>query len=110
MKNTYISTFISLLGGLFAGWVDMNNNEVQAAVLVVLVVAGIAGLIRPRGAWRWGLIAGVGVPAAYVLASVFHVHYLLWPQPNISAALIAIIPGMIGAYSGALVRKFWTKA
>jgi len=51
--------------GLFAGAVDFNNNEPQAAAAVLLVLCGLMGFARPRHAWRWGIIAPLGIPADF---------------------------------------------
>ena len=39
---------LALVGGVFAGWVDFNNDEPQAAVLVILVVTFVLGADHAR--------------------------------------------------------------
>jgi len=91
--------------GLFAGQVDFHNDEPQAAVLVLLVPGSMPGFARPRRAWRWGIIAALGIPATYLIGRALGHRPVYWPQPNICATLIAIIPALIGAYAGVLARK-----
>jgi hypothetical protein len=91
--------------GVFAGQVDFHNDEPQAAVLVLLVLGSMLGFARPRHAWRWGIIAALGIPATYLIGRALGHRPVYWPQPNICATLIAIIPALIGAYAGVLVRK-----
>ena len=90
--------------GLAAGYVDMHNDEVQAAVLVVLVSTFALGLAQPRHAWRWALLVGPGVFLMYLLAGLFGYVSRAPAEPGPWATLIALIPALIGAYTGAGVR------
>jgi hypothetical protein len=47
----WVCIILALSGGIFAGWVDFNNNEPQAAVRVNLAVTFLLGLILPKRAW-----------------------------------------------------------
>ena len=62
---------VALMGGFVAGAVDFNNNEPQAAVLVIIFFAGLLGFAQPRKAWRWAIIVGLGVPIVYLIATAF---------------------------------------
>jgi len=95
--------------GAFAGQVDFHNDEPQAAVMVLLVLGSMLGFARPRHAWRWGIIAALGIPATYLIGRALGHRPVYWPQPNICATLIAIIPAVIGAYFGVLVRKVFAR-
>jgi hypothetical protein len=115
MKNMTLSRYrwqfdvmciaIAVLGGFLAGAVDFNNNEPQAAVIVIVVFAGLLGFIQPRKAWRWAIIVGVGIPVVYLIATALGYHSNGVPEPGWYASLIALIPAFISAYFGVLVRK-----
>ena len=47
---------LAVIGGFLAGAVDFNNDEPQAAVIVIVAFTGLLGFIQPRKAWRWALI------------------------------------------------------
>jgi hypothetical protein len=96
---------IALIGGFLAGAVDFNNNEPQAAVLVIIVFAGLLGFAQPRKAWRWALIVGLGVPIVYLIATAFGYQPKSLPEPGWYASLIALIPAFFSAYCGVLLRK-----
>jgi hypothetical protein len=100
----WICLGFALAGGAFAGWVDFNNDEPQAAVLVILVVTFLLGLIRPRKAWLWAIIVALCLPGVYLLASGLGYQPVSPPSPGWYASIIALIPAFIGAYSGALSR------
>ncbi len=96
---------LAVLGAFLAGAVDFNNDEPQAAVIVIMAIAGLLGLIQPRKAWRWAIIVGLGVPSVYLIATALGYHSKGVPEPGWYASLIALIPAFISAYAGALLRK-----
>ena len=98
-------TAIALIGAAMAGAVDFNNDEPQAAMIVIIVFAGLLGFIQPRQAWRWALVVGLGVPIVYLIATVMGYQAKSVPEPGWYASLIALIPAFISAYCGVLLRK-----
>jgi hypothetical protein len=106
MKKYVFSLCIILAfaGGIFAGWVDFNNDEVQAAVLVILVMTFFLGMILPRRAWLWALIVALCLPGVYLIAVGLGYQPVSPPSPGWYASLIALIPAFIGAYAGALAH------
>jgi hypothetical protein len=105
---------IALVGAAFAGWVDFNNDEPQAAVLVILVLTFLLGYALPGRAWLWAIIVALGLPAVYLMARSLGYQPKSPPSPGWYASLLALIPAFIGAYAGALGRtilhKVTTKA
>lgn len=94
-----------LLAGLVIAWLDFRADEVQGTVLLLLITTGAAGFLHPAGAWRWALITGGGIPALHLInralgnPSPYPVH------PSILATLLPLIPSLIGAYAGVLLRR-----
>ncbi len=106
----WICLVIALLGAGFAGWVDFNNDEPQAAVVVILVVTGVLGMVYPKRAWLWAIICGLGIPAMYMVLRSLGYQPIGQPSPGWYASLIALIPAFIGAYAGAAGRWIFNKA
>ena len=104
-----ICIIIAFAGGIFAGWVDFNNDEPQAAVLVILVVTFLLGLIQPKFAWLWAIIVALCLPGVYLAATGLGYHPVSPPSPGWYASLLALIPAFIGAYAGALGRMIINK-
>jgi hypothetical protein len=104
LTRTLMPLAIAIAIACFAVSVDLHNDEVQAAVLVLLVGGFALGAIWPGGAWRWALILGlsivVGDNAAPRLGLV-----ALPIQPMNWGTLIAMIPAFIGTYVGVGVRS-----
>ena len=106
---TWICIIIALNAGIFAGWVDFNNDEPQAAVLVILVVTFLLGSLQPRLAWLWAMIVALCLPAVYLVATNLGYQPVSPPSPGLYATLLALIPAFIGAYAGALGRLMMNK-
>jgi hypothetical protein len=96
---------LAVIGGFLAGAADFNNDEPQAAVIVIVVFAGLLGFLQPRKAWRWALIVGLGVPVVYLIATALGYHARSVAEPGWYASLIALLPAFISTYGGALLRK-----
>ena len=104
-KNLFwLCLCIAFAGGIFAGWVDFNNDEVQAAVLVILAVTFLTGMIIPRKAWLLAVIVALYLPGVYLIATQLLYKPVSPPNPVWYASLLALVPAFIGAYSGALSR------
>jgi hypothetical protein len=73
---------VAVIGAFLAGVVDFNNDEPQAAVLVIIFFAGLLGFIQPRRAWRWAFIVGLGVPIVYLIATAFGYAAKSVPEPG----------------------------
>lgn len=95
----------AMAAGLLAGWVDFNNDEPQAAMIVMVVCAAILGFIRPGWAWLWAAIIGLGIPAAYFIWPALGFAPRSLPEPNTAATLLVLVPAFIAAYGGIFVRK-----
>ena len=102
--RSLIPFVLAVAVGCFAVSVDLHNDEVQAAVLVLLVGGFIIGAIWPDGAWRWALILGLSIVVGDFAAPQLH-----WvaqdPKPVNWGALIALIPAFIGTYVGVGARS-----
>jgi len=94
----------ALVVGAFAFYVDVHNDEVQPAALILVLGAGTIGAIWPKWSWVGGLVSGVCILLGHLAwrasgqPTPFPLH------PNVFAALIAVIPAMVGALTGAGAR------
>ena len=105
------------LGGAVAVlvWVDRSPSDIanQASLLVLLLGAGLLGVIKPRWAWLAGLGVGSSLAAAHALylATGHRLPYAMspsgWAGPI--TLLVLLVPAFLAAYAGAgaglLVRR-----
>jgi hypothetical protein len=105
-----ICLLCAFCGAFFTGWVDFNNDEPQAAVLVILVITIFLGFVLPRNAWLWAIIVALGIPGVYFCARAMGYQPVSPPSPGWYASPLALIPAFISAYAGALSRVVINKA
>ncbi|HXY49176.1 MAG TPA: hypothetical protein VEI01_06975 [Terriglobales bacterium] len=94
--------FAAVTGG-FAGWVDIKMGDLLFTALLVLVPCMLLGVMRPERPWRWVALIGVCVPLADLLG-----YLILVEKPSraqIYESFLAFLPGIAGAYGGALMRR-----
>jgi hypothetical protein len=94
---------LAALFGVLAGWLDIKVGDLLLTAVVVLVANMLLGFLSPRRPWRWVLIVGVFVPVVEWLA-----YGLLTEKPEraqIYESLLAFLPGIAGAFGGAVGRK-----
>jgi ABC-type multidrug transport system permease subunit len=91
------------LCGIGTGWADVAINDLLFTALLVLASCMLLGLLRPRWPWRWVIAVGVFIPltelAAYLISTVKPTRAQIW------GSFLASLPGIAGAYGGALMRR-----
>ena len=89
--------------GLLTGYVDFHSDEVQLPALLLLVFAFLLGFAQPKGAWRWAVVVGTGVPLARLIGITLG--YAAPYPTDSSIVFLPVIVALAGAYSGALIRN-----
>jgi len=88
--------------GMLAGWMDIKVGDLLFTAMIVVAACMVLGYLRPKKAWRWVVWIGVFVPVAEWLA-----YFFLKQKPQraqIYESFLAFLPGIAGAYGGALGR------
>ena len=93
---------LGALAGVAIGWADVVINDLLFTALLVLAACMLLGLLRPRWPWRWVVVVGIFIPltelAAYLISTVKPT------RAQIYGSFLASLPGIAGAYGGALMR------
>ena len=93
---------LAALAGVVTGWADVTINDLLFTALLVLAACMLLGMLRPRWPWRWVVTVGAFIPltelAAYLIRTVKPT------RAQIYGSFLASLPGIAGAYGGALVR------
>ena len=88
---------------VYAAEVDWQNaTEVYPTLMVVLVGSFILGMVWPWHVWRWAIIIGIGVP---FLGPVVELPARLASPGRWAMLGVLLVPGLIGAYGGLIVRR-----
>ena len=94
---------LAALCGIGTGWADVVVNDLLLTALLVVSACILLGMLQPRWPWRWVVIVGVFVPltefAAYVVMTVKPT------RAQIYGSFLAFLPGIAGAYGGAVMRR-----
>ncbi|MBI5169253.1 MAG: hypothetical protein HZA61_07175 [Candidatus Eisenbacteria bacterium] len=90
------------LWGVWLAASDLRNDDVQSAVVLLLVGAFVLGFARPRHWWAWAIALGAWVPAEPLLAAVTRTPMAYAPNWG---ALIAFLPALAGAGVGAALAS-----
>jgi hypothetical protein len=88
---------------VFAGWVDLHNDDVQASILIVAGASFAITVLFSRGGWLGGFLVGFGVPLAHWYAKAAHIP-LPYSLPHASSSLEALIPAAGGMITGLALR------
>src|ERR1035438_2646654 len=93
---------LGALLGVLAGWLDIKVGDLLLTAMVVLAANMVLGFMSPHRPWRWVVLVGVCVPVVEWLA------YWFLPQKperaQIYESFLAFLPGIAGAYGGAVGR------
>jgi ABC-type multidrug transport system permease subunit len=94
---------LAALCGIGAGWADVAINDLLLTALLVLGACMLLGVLRPRWPWRWVVAVGIFIPltelVAYLISAVKPTRAQIW------GSFLASLPGIAGAYGGALMRR-----
>ena len=96
--------------GLAVGVIDarLTTDDALPSLVMIGVPAFLFGLARPRHAWRWALLVGLGVPLHYLAGLAVGYQSPHPPQPNGGASFLALVPAFVAAYLGVAVRAALT--
>jgi len=87
-----------------SGITEMVQTNLLLTVIFILAAGVGIGIVWWKQSWKYGLIIGLGVPIAYIFAPVFSYHPATQAQPNAIVAFAALLPGVTGAATGAMLR------
>jgi CDP-diglyceride synthetase len=94
---------IALLFAALLGYVDIHSDDVPPSLILNTVPPFILAWAQPKRPWLWGLLIGVGVAVAHILA-----YYCGWKmnyRNDIKGSFAALVPALLAAYAGAWVKR-----
>jgi hypothetical protein len=96
MKNYfYFSLILSVVLGIAIAWVDTSPgwDDTGISVFLILGVSALCSFISGKKPWLFALLVSLWIPLFNILTSQNY------------GSLIALAPGLIGAYLGYFIRK-----
>lgn len=90
-----------ILGG-FTGFLQVRVKDPTLSGVCLVAINPFLAFMRPRRPWRWGLLTGLCLPAAELLA------YVTREQPTtamVGGSLVGLAPALAAAFGGAVIRR-----
>jgi hypothetical protein len=100
---TLLCVLASCLLGVYVGYIDLHEEDVQGPVLILLGSAFLVGAVQPARAWVFAAIIGGSIPLAHLYASAAGMN--LPYETFLLSTLLAFIPAFLGAAAGAAMGK-----
>jgi cell division protein FtsW (lipid II flippase) len=88
--------------GLCVGALSVITDDLLFTALLVLASTMLLGAVSSGKPWRWTLLVSVFVPVAQLFAFLFMNEKPYRAQ--IYESFLSLLPGIVGAYGGALGR------
>ena len=99
-----LALLLTMVTGVVAGVADLRSPDVQTPFAVLFAAAFFLAAWQPDGAWRRGMMLGVSVPLAHLVA-----HLSGQPLPYTieqpASTVLAIVPAMLGTVVGMAVSR-----
>lgn len=99
-----LALLLTVAAGVVAGVTDLRSPDVQGPVAVLFAAAFFLAAWHPDGAWRRGVMLGVSVPLAHMVAELSG-RTLPYTVDHPASTLLAIIPAMLGTVVGVAVSR-----
>jgi hypothetical protein len=104
-KSDTLFYVIAVICGILAGIVHITIGDPLLTALVVLISTMFLGFMRDQRPWRWLLIVGLLVPVVMLAANLLR-YYETLTRAGLYGSVLIMLPGIAGAYGGAVGRKF----
>lgn len=106
MPSAWQTAWPWLFWACWGAWLavsDLRTDDVQPAVMRLIVGAGVLGYSRPRTWWLWSLALAAWIPAESLVASWFHLDAIA--NDAFGAWLFPPLPAIAGGLLGRSIAK-----
>jgi len=104
MRTTLLLLPLALLAAAGTGWLDTHAEEVQPAVLLLVVTTAVLCFVDPRRAWLWWLLLGLSIPGAHLWMRAVDAA-LPYTMDGFAGTFLALLPAGVGALLGLGSRR-----
>jgi hypothetical protein len=102
-RSTRLILLVIAMGTI--GFFNTHTDEVPIVLTTVVALGFGLGVLAAYRPWLLALSLGLALPASQLLCMAFGWHV---PYPNtwsgVLISFVAVVPGLIGAYTGASLR------
>ena len=94
---------LAALVGIGIGRVDVAVGDLALTALLAVMASMLLGILRPGWPWRWAVVVGIFIALEEFLA--YALRRVKPTRAQIYGSFLAFLPGIAGAYGGAVVRR-----
>ncbi|HYW50887.1 MAG TPA: hypothetical protein VE861_09785 [Gemmatimonadaceae bacterium] len=99
-----LALLLTVAAGVVAGATELQSREVQGPFGVLFAAAFFLAAWHPDGAWRRGLMLGLSLPLAHLVAELTGRALPYTMDPPV-VTLLAVVPAMLGTFVGMMVAR-----
>src|SRR3977135_3876937 len=103
MKSALSIYVLGILLAIASGWVQVTIHDLLLTALAVLASSTLLGALLPERPWGWAILFLIVVPLMQVLAPVLAIEKCT--RAEVFESILAFLPGIVGAYGGAVLRR-----
>ena len=101
-RRSLIVLGMTLVFSAVTGYINATATEVLPPMTCLLLFSFLAGLMQPKGAWRWGLLIGSSIMISTFVGLAIRFKFADPPTHNPITLLVLVIPALAAAYGGSL--------
>lgn len=99
MRTTLLLLPLALLVAAGTGWIDRHAEEVQPAVLLLVVATAAFSFLDSRRAYLWWFVLGLSIPGTHLWVRLTGTP-LPYEVDNFASTFVALLPAGFGALLG----------
>jgi len=108
-RMTWIAYLLCAISMVLLFRFESGSDDAGVVSGMIVLMTFMLGFIRPRRAWQWPLLIGLGVPGAH-LASGGEVPPVAGIPGLVVLAVFVLAMGLAGTYAGVLARRVAARA
>jgi hypothetical protein len=109
-KRDVLAVSFAIDGAVLTGILYVMTGILLPTVGLILIIGLGLGAFRPHRSWVWGMILGIGVPAACLISQAAGLTIPADAQANTFFTFFTLLPALAGTSSGVALRHAYLKA
>ena len=94
---------LALVFAVLVGYADLHSDDLFIVAGLIVGGAFVLGAIEPSEWWLWGVLVGVGVPAAETIAAAAHIPVPYASEdPTLIGMLVIFVACFVLAFTGSI--------
>ncbi len=109
-NSMVFNLLLTVAFGIIISYIDLHNDDVQPAVMLLLIFSFILGYKDPPRAWLYSILLALSIISGYLFSKQIGMVPKGPPPDNILWTFLALIPAFAGGYAGVLMKILFKKS